>query len=312
LVAILSVFSFASLAFCADVLEAPVNSNGVLPIPRSANDNEALLRNILDVLVSLNNTVTRLDSRLTKLEASVAELKVDFAELKVEIRRAHNLSAERDSFLTKCSRINTCRVNDSKGTEHIHFSTVHAVSFDSKIFSVGVKHSECHKNVPGTFECDGIDVVIISGCPTTDLAIDINDSVPLNTGDAASTFGYYFNSDESFGRYWVGTLAGKLGSLAKQDIAFYHPEEFIFGTVAQMIGMSGGATINSCGYTGVCHGNEDYRTSNATFNAINALVIPAYHVKQCAKPIMSLLKDSADCPAVPVQKPPMFGGECAY
>jgi hypothetical protein len=110
----------------------------------------------------------------------------------------------------------------------------------------------------------------------------------------------------------VGTLAGKLGSLAKQDIAFYHPEEFIFGAVAQMIGMSGGATINSCGYTGVCHGNEDYRTSNATFNAINALVIPAYHVKQCAKPIMSWLKDSADCPAVPVQKPPMFGGECAY
>ena len=166
--------------------------------------------------------------------------------------------------------------------------------------------------MPGTFECNGIDVVIISGCPTTDLAIDINDNVPLKTGDTASTFGYYFNSAESFGRYWVGYLAGQLGSLAQQDIASYHPEEFIFGAVAQMMGMSGGATINSCGYTGVCHGNEDYRTGNATFNAVYALVIPASRVKQCAERIMHLFEDWANCPAVPIQKPPMFGGECAY
>jgi hypothetical protein len=96
------------------------------------------------------------------------------------------------------------------------------------------------------------DVVILAGkCPMTAYAINATSFVPLRTGDEASTLGFV-NGDS---RFWHGRLSGKVGKMSSSN-GMIHESEYLFEGVSQIAGMSGGATLNGAGYTGMVHTKE--------------------------------------------------------
>jgi len=63
-----------------------------------------------------------------------------------------------------------------------------------KVMTVGVDHLQCQ--FEGAVTCDGMDLRILPGCPTTAQALYLDDHVSLRPGDRASAFGYIQEMDE--------------------------------------------------------------------------------------------------------------------
>jgi hypothetical protein len=144
-----------------------------------------------------------------------------------------------------------------------------------------VKHSLCSSLIKDLYECDGIDVVLGFGCPETNppgkitYALNVSERQELRTGDTASTFGF-INPPARVGRFWSGTLAGKLGPVNNSSIEL-DPDEYVFQGVAQIRGMSGGATVNGLGYTGMVHAINEFKEDGVS----TALVVPFHSIHQC-------------------------------
>jgi len=149
--------------------------------------------------------------------------------------------------------------------------------------------------------CPGIDVVIYSGCPSTPKAINITLSAELRAGDRASTFGRIDDFRVTKGFYWTGILSGKIG---KTNHSNAHEDSYLFQAY-NFLGMSGGASLNGCGYTGIVHAN--YHISQCS----NALVIPASLIKECVDAHLNKLENFYDCPKTTVHNAPRSIYECA-
>jgi hypothetical protein len=88
-------------------------------------------------------------------------------------------------------------------------------------------------------------------------------------------------------------LAGRFGNVGSvvNGIPF-NPDEYVFEGVAQINGMSGGATLNGIGYTGLVHGENQFPSG-----AHLAVVIPASTIAQGLPKIpVHYLKTLGDCP----------------
>ena len=248
-----------------------------------------------------------------ELKTEVAELKTEVAELKtsqerdhqtvlsailIESKSTHDKGAEVAIYLKEASRVMYV------GKE---FMTTHYLTYQGYVFGVGVLHSFGSPSdlvSKKAFSCSPIDAVIIAGCPDKYIqVINASQSVPLRMGDAASTFGFVNYSGNMIDRYWSGFLSGKLGDTGKigdgVDSPRALPHEYIFQGVSQVEGMSGGPTVNGCGYTGMAHARE-----SRSYIVPNALVIPAQDILNCAMHYRSHLSVLGNCPESKIARSP--------
>ena len=82
----------------------------------------------------------------------------------------------------------------------------------------------------------------------------------------------------------------------------------MFQSVAQIKGMSGGATVNGCGYTGMVHGTD---TLDLLVIVTNAIVLPADKIIQCIEKNLDRFMNISDCSSVKVVKVPRLDSECS-
>jgi hypothetical protein len=181
---------------------------------------------------------------------------------------------------------------DANNYEHYfqHSTTSHNIIFEDTFVNIGVKHSKC---VPkDSYKCKSIDVVLNFECPAPNkknVALNVTKSFELRTGDSASTFGYIYDefSGTSAGRFFTGTLAGKLGYSSE---GYFNEDEYVllFQDIPNINGMSGGATVNDLGYVGMFHVSE-YRSSamfgtdedDTTVPFKSTSVIPFKSIREC-------------------------------
>lgn len=74
-------------------------------------------------------------------------------------------------------------------------------------------------------------------------------------------------------------------------------DEYLFAGAGQERGMSGGATVNGNGYTGMVHAIYQ--------NTSMHLVIPAKFIRDCIKNNLNLLVVRSTCPSVEIAELPM-------
>jgi len=184
----------------------------------------------------------------------------------------------------------------------------HDIFYSDHFFKLSVAHVP-HGVNETSFICPDIDVQIFFDCPKNN-AINATGHTALRIGDTASTFGYINLGNNSVARYWTGVLAGQLGArmMDKNTNTTFLAEEYLFGSVAELFGMSGGPTANGKGYTGIVHGN--YMEKNSVQMAI---VLPfSIVLSRCISVLLlnttysSLLKRPDQCPDAKVTEVPQF------
>ncbi len=236
--------------------------------------------------------------------AALAQLSNSFQDfvhnVTINFQLMHDIGAHKAEVLGEATSPDVCAVSGSH-------ATLHSVAYKQKIFSLGVKHHKYQCDNPNmvSYDCPDIDVTIIHECPQTKQVIDINKFVPLRVGDIASTYGYIMDYGTYKSRYWTGSMAGKLGPGYTNEC---HQDEYIFQGVAQIEGMSGGPTINGCGYTGMVHANTNFVSNKVS----TALVIPARFITACADTFLSQLNDISTCPGVQVVDVPRSDSQCVF
>jgi len=216
--------------------------------------------------------------------------------------RQHDIHSEVANHLNNV----TVHITDSTGR---NYNSGHYIFYEQRFMLLSVSHGV---QIRDSFSCHTeIDVQISGGCPVNS-AINVSTSAPLRTGDQASTFGFINENDQYIARFWKGSLAGELGYL-KIDNATktrFLNDEYVFQGVAQLIGMSGGPTVNGVGYTGMVHGNNEYFGQNVSM----ACVIPFNLIKsKCidkmrdeAPALFAALNTTSDCKSANVIKTPQF------
>ena len=216
--------------------------------------------------------------------------------------RQHDIQSEAASFLFNTS----VAIFDNKTMK---FNSGHYIYHDEKFLLLTVSHGV---QIEDSYECHAdIDVQISGGCPVNS-AINVSDWASLRIGDQASTFGFVNENDLFIPRFWKGSLAGNLGYLHthRESNTHFLADEYIFQGVAQLMGMSGGPTINGNGYTGMVHGNNNYLNLSIS----TACVIPFSLIKsKCIdkmpfeRPdLFKLLKTASDCTYVKIINAPQF------
>ena len=181
-------------------------------------------------------------------------------------------------------------------------ATAHTVAYKGKICKISVRHLKCSSL--DMVDCNTIDVRLFRGCPTQSYAINIENFVPLRTGDEASGLGYILDFDKIKERFWRGHLAGRLGSSKLSG----NEHSYLIESVAQLQGMSGGPTINGCGYTGMVNGVQDFFSLNQSVSY--ATVIPAKLIAQCIAQHSTILEDIESCPNTTIVEVPRYYLEC--
>ena len=255
---------------------------------------------------TLGEKVTQLDEKVTQLDEKVTQLGEKVAQINATMiagfQATHSIGASRAALLNASSSVYSC----GNSTLSV-YSTTHNVFFKGKVFGVSVKHQPCDPN-PDWLYCAKYDVAFIRNCPATPKAINITVDVPLRTGDVASTFGYAIDDGEPKGRYWVGSLAGTLGNLSPRNnvSGLLFKEQYVFQSVMQIPGMSGGATLNKCGYTGMAQA-----TYSVDQKSTSAVVISADQIKECFHSIDNeLLTNFQNCPNIVVEEVPFSYVSC--
>jgi hypothetical protein len=111
---------------------------------------------------------------------------------------------------------------------------------------------------------------------------------------------------------WEGILAGFLGKNDGLQLTGFEfgEESYVFQSVAQMRGMSGGPTVNSCGYAGMAH-HHGTDTLNVSVIVTNAIVLPADKIIQCIEKNLYRFKNISECPRVKVVKVPRLDSDCS-
>ena len=189
------------------------------------------------------------------------------------------------------------------------YNSGHYIFYDQRFMLLSVSHGV---QLNDSFSCHTeIDVQISGDCPRIS-AINVSNWAPLRTGDQASTFGFIKENGQYIDRFWKGSLAGKLGYLNTHNATKtrFLADEYVFQGVAQLIGMSGGPTVNGIGYTGMVHGNNNYVSQTVSM----ACVIPFSLIKskcinrmRIEKPALyAALKTQSDCESADVIDTPQF------
>ncbi len=260
--------------------------------------NQTVMSLLSDMTKQINIIRTGMNSMATKQE--IQQLK-DIV-LKSAADRHHEYVPEFAHVLEMASSSLNCSHN---GTTF--FSTEHSVYFDDYVFTIGAKHSKCYDLMSiRRLLLPDVDVIIRTGCPVSSHVLNVSTHVPLRTGDEASTLGYV----NGVSRFWHGRLSGKLMKTVNDSGTLFHPDEYLFEGGLQIQGMSGGATLNGFGYTGMVHGLETHaypapaphfavvvpaQTILGTFdNQVNASIKGKY------------MKRLVDCPGVTVVQIPRF------
>ena len=191
----------------------------------------------------------------------------------------------------------------------ISYNSGHYIFYDQRFMLLSVSHGV---QINGSFSCHTeIDVQISGGCPVNS-AINVSNWAPLRTGDQASTLGFIYENDTFIDRFWKGSLAGKLGSLSihNETKTRFLSDEYVFQGIAQLIGMSGGPTVNGIGYTGMVHGNNNYLSQTVSmacvipFNLIKSECIDRMRNKKPA--LYAALKTQSECESANIIDTPQF------
>ena len=267
-------------------------SNNQFTSSTTSDDSEVKIDKILSMMISFNNS---LSSRIDDLSRKVEDVR---AELTANMQRGfssiHNTGSDRYAILSAVTQYNYA--NDGSG----NFSTAHAVAYGGKVCMVSVSHVEGTSS--DALDCGNIDVSLFPNCPSSKWAINIENYVPLRTGDRASALGYIYEHGEMKERYWEGSLAGKLGNFISSYSRYIYYGSYVFQSVLQLSGMSGGAAVNGYGYTGMVNSVLTYTSSDRLVN--NAIVIPAELIVQCIEKYSSKLKSVEDCPNITILELP--------
>jgi len=209
-------------------------------------------------------------------------------------RRNHDLFSEVASFLQTVSDSESC--GDG-------FGTIHAIAWNSSVVMVGAKHVCSRESTgPNISPIDGMDVKVIYGCPTTSVAINLTEIVPLSIGGTASTFGFTSEYGSILPRFWTGTLSGFPGQNGTSGSVEYLPNEGMYSSHGQQPGMSGGPTVNGKGYYGISHA-VTFRNDGPHWPSF-ASVIPAKEF--VGKVNWTRASHISACPGISIQNIPEF------
>jgi len=189
------------------------------------------------------------------------------------------------------------------------FNSGHFIYHEERFMFLSVSHGV---KIENSYSChDEIDVQISGGCPNNS-AINVSTWALLRTGDQASTFGFINEYGYNISRFWKGSLAGMLGYTVthQESQTRFLKEEYVFQGIAQLLGMSGGPTLNGIGCTGMVHGNNIYLEQNVSM----ACVIPFSLIKsKCIDKMrkgspdyFDKLKTPSDCISAKVINAPRF------
>jgi len=189
------------------------------------------------------------------------------------------------------------------------FNSGHFIYHEERFMFLSVSHGV---KIENSYSChDEIDVQISGGCPNNS-AINVSTWALLRTGDQASTFGFINEYGYNISRFWKGSLAGMLGYTVthQESQTRFLEEEYVFQGIAQLLGMSGGPTLNGIGCTGMVHGNNIYLEQNVSM----ACVIPFSLIKsKCIDKMrkgspdyFDKLKTPSDCISAKVINAPRF------
>lgn len=254
---------------------------------------------ILDLKRILENISATLGTMVTRKEFVDQMANMSSTFHATAALRHHEYVPEFAAVLEKSSSPIKCTIN---GTNHFH--TEHSLFFDGFVFTLGVKHGICYKELGiRHIAYADIDVIVRCGCPVTPFVLNVNSYVALRTGDEASTLGYVDDSS----RFWHGRLSGRLQHKLIINDTVFNSDEYLFEGVTQIAGMSGGATLNGVGYTGMVHGTNLFGTPAPHL----AVVIPASIILSTFRDINASVKAQElkmldDCPGVTVLQIPRY------
>jgi prefoldin subunit 5 len=259
---------------------------------------ESTMHSMNSTMHSMNSTIREelksLESTMHSMNSTINSRTDNIREELVEgFRNLHNSGSNSYDILHSATHYTEC--ND----DH---ATAHTVTYKGKLCSITVKHLNC--TFPNSLDCAGMDIRLFRGCPIDKRAINIENFVPLRTGDEASGLGYIKDYGKIHKRYWRGSLAGRFGSA----FAYFEEDSYLIQSVTQIYGMSGGPTINGCGYTGMINGIQDFRNQN--LSVAYAIVIPAVKITECIDHYSSLLQDTESCPETTIVEVPRYFLEC--
>ena len=264
------------------------------------------------------------ESRFSSIRDDISSLRKDLTaadeankdELMGYFHHLHNFSYHRVETLKRA----TLQMEICPG----QLVTAHAAYLDGRVFLITVAHSVCPdiRNNTNVNLCDGIDVALLGGCPLSEEVsqdedsqdtedsthriathmLNITDVANMRMGDKGVAFG--FSDDEM--QMWEGelnALVGKIAALRQNgshvegpahfkgpDRLYLLPREFVLGG-NQVMGMSGAAVANGCGYLGVAHA----RPSGNLAAFPSGVVIPAKEIKKCFKQFESKFETLASC-----------------
>ena len=249
-------------------------------------------------LEGLEGLEGRLDRRFEGLEGRLKGLKESLtkeiqnksdnvlASIQSGFASVHDFSHRRIKVIDSASISTAPCVSWEHNDSVYHKVTAHYVYFKGVFAGVTVAHSPCnistttytHKLKDDAFLlCDEMDVMLLRSCPDAatenTTALNITHAANLRLGDDTVASGFADGAHRVWAGKYVSNAGEKLGDHLSGVKNFYIKNGEYVIQALQVDGMSGSATANGCGYSGMAHARSN--ESNV------AVVVPAHMIKEC-------------------------------
>ena len=294
---------------------ATAKSEGFVEV--SENSRDDILLHILNELKSLKDELKSLDEKVDRIEEKVDRIdeKVDrkFDDVNKNLiegfSRIHSFGRDRISTLRKAThRLNLPNFCNGSLTRH----TVYFGGLLAEVFS---PHFDCSSDFDlenillNVITHDHYDLALITGCPTTEYAINITNLADPQLGDSVVSFGYGETA-----KAWSGTISdvehpGELEQVVHWQGGTNAKVSFIeyIAQSAQHFGMSGAAVVNGCGYLGMTH--IVLQSGSANFAAI----VPGFVIADLMLEHAYRLSNVSQCTSLKIVDIPVMPFiECGY